>query len=129
MRKYTLLRSLAGIAFVLALGGNIIAAVNVEWSSAGFLKLPASAEVGAMSAVAVDRPQGLIYVLHRGGTPVLQFDSRGNYKNGWGQGAFKVPHGLRVDADGNLWITDNGAHTVQKFSPAGKVLTTIFEAN
>jgi DNA-binding beta-propeller fold protein YncE len=129
MRKYALVRSLPAIALVLAWGSNLAAAVNVEWSSAGFLKIPASAEVGAMSAVAVDRLHGLIYVLHRGGTPVLQFDSRGNYKNGWGQGAFKVPHGMRVDPTGNLWITDNGANTVQKFSPDGKVLATLSEAN
>ncbi len=82
-----------------------------------------------MSAVAVDRAHGFVYVLHRGGTPLLQFDSKGNYLNGWGRGLFKVPHGMRVDAAGNLWITDNGASAVQKFSPAGKVLATISEAN
>ncbi len=99
------------------------------WHSTGFLKLPASAEAGAMSAVAVDRPHGLIYVLHRGGTPLLQFDAKGKYLAGWGQGLFKVPHGLRVDTAGDIWITDNGLHTVRKFSPAGKLLITISEAN
>jgi DNA-binding beta-propeller fold protein YncE len=105
------------------------AAANGAWTSAGFLQMPASAQVGAMSAVAVDRAHGFIYVLHRGGTPLLQFDAKGQYLNGWGQGAFKVPHGLRVDGAGNLWITDNGSHTVQKFSPDGRVLATLSEAN
>ena len=95
----------------------------------GFLKLPAEAEVGAMSAVRVDRAHNLIYVLHRGGTPLLRFDGHGKYLGGWGAGMFKVPHGLRVDADGNLWITDNGLHTVRKFSPEGKLLFTLTEAN
>jgi len=31
--------------------------------------------------------------------------------------------------DGNVWITDNGLNTVKKFSPAGKVLVTIKDAN
>lgn len=82
-----------------------------------------------MSAVAVDRAHGFIYVLHRGRIPVLQFDAHGKYLNGWGEGLFKVAHGMHVDRDGNLWITDNGASNVRKFSPAGKVLLTIAEAN
>jgi DNA-binding beta-propeller fold protein YncE len=98
------------------------------WKSVGFLNLPASAEVGAMSAVAVDRSRGFIYVLHRGGTPLLQFNSSGQYLGGWGAGLFKVPHGLRIDAEGNLWITDNALNTVQRFSPGGKVLLTISES-
>lgn len=96
--------------------------------SAGFLNLPAAADVGAMSAVRVDRTRGLIYVLHRGGIPLLRFDAKGNYLGGWGQGLFKVPHGLRLDRDGNVWITDNGLHTIQKFSPEGKLLLTMKDA-
>jgi DNA-binding beta-propeller fold protein YncE len=111
----------------LAVGGR--AASLPELSSTGFLNLPDSAAVGAMSAVAVDRAHGFIYVLHRGGTPLLQFDSKGKYLGGWGQGLFKVPHGLRIDRAGNIWITDNGLHTVRKFSPDGKVLETVVEAN
>jgi streptogramin lyase len=46
-----------------------------------------------------------------------------------GAGLFVYPHGLHVDADGNLWITDGSAskdgtkgHQVLKLSPDGKVL-------
>src|SRR5262245_3374 len=92
------------------------------YTSAGFLQLPADANVGAMSAVAVDRANGAIYVLHRGGIPLLRFDAKHKYVGGWGAGAFKVPHGLRIDSAGNVWITDNGANTVQQFSPDGKLL-------
>jgi DNA-binding beta-propeller fold protein YncE len=99
-----------------------------SWKSVGFLKLPDAAEVGAMSAVAVDRAHGFIYVLHRGGTPLLQFNDQGKYLGGWGAGLFKVPHGLRVEASGNLWITDNALNTVRKFAPDGKLLLTIDEA-
>jgi streptogramin lyase len=107
----------------------LAAAAPVVYQSAGFMELPASAEVGAMSAVAVDRAHGFIYVLHRGGTPLLQFDAKGKYLAGWGQGVFKVAHGLRIDPAGNVWITDNGLNTVQKFSPAGKLLLALSEAN
>jgi DNA-binding beta-propeller fold protein YncE len=109
-------------AFAADVGGE-------TWKSVGFLNLPASAEVGAMSAVAVDRAHGFIYVLHRGTTPLLRFDAKGKYLGGWGAGLFKVPHGLRIDAKGNLWITDNGLHTVQQFSPDGKLLQTIVDVN
>jgi DNA-binding beta-propeller fold protein YncE len=116
-------------AVALFLSGVIVAAEGTgSWKSAGFLNLPASAEVGAMSAVAVDRAHHVIYVLHRGGTPLLKFDASGKYLGGWGNGLFKVAHGLRIDRDGNLWITDNGLNTVRKFSPDGRLLITLDEA-
>src|SRR5688500_15995823 len=103
-------------------------AFSAGYTSAGFLDLPSSANVGPMSAVAVDRANGRIYVLHRGGTPLLRFDSNGKYQTGWGAGAFKLPHGLRIDKRGDVWITDNAANTVQRFSPDGKLLQTISDA-
>ena len=95
------------------------------FTSAGFLSLPAEANIGPMSAVAIDRTNGRIYVLHRGGLPLLRFDAKGKYETGWGAGAFKLPHGLRIDKRGDVWITDNTANTVQRFSPDGKLLQTI----
>jgi sugar lactone lactonase YvrE len=94
--------------------------------SAGFLQFPPSVELGPVSAVAVGT-NGDLYVLHRGSPPLVVFDSKGKYLRAWGQGLFKVPHGLRVDRDGNLWITDNGLNTVQRFSPDGKLLGAIAE--
>ena len=37
---------------------------------------------------------------------------------------FRNPHGIAVDALGNLYIADSGNHTIRKMSPAG-VVTTI----
>jgi hypothetical protein len=34
-------------------------------------------------------------------------------------------HGMAVDADDNVWITDNGQATVMKLSPQGKLLLTL----
>lgn len=117
-------------AIALFLAGALAAADGTgTWKSTGFLNLPVAADVGAMSAVAVDRTRGFIYVLHRGGTPLLRFNKSGKYLGGWGAGLFKVAHGLRIDSAGNLWITDNGLNTIRKFTPDGKLLQTLDEAN
>jgi len=34
-------------------------------------------------------------------------------------------HGLHVDREDNLWVTDVGSHTVLKFNPEGKLLMTL----
>jgi DNA-binding beta-propeller fold protein YncE len=94
------------------------------YHSTGFLKFPAEVEVGPMSAVAVDGSGGPIYVLHRGEPPLVAFDAQGNYLRAWGQGLFKVPHGLRVDREGRIWTTDNGNHVIRKFTREGRLLAT-----
>jgi hypothetical protein len=92
--------------------------------STGFIKFPAEVELGAMSAVAVDS-QDRIYVLHRGEIPLLAFDAQGKYVRGWGQGLFKVAHGLRVDREDNIWTTDNGNSLLRKFNREGRLLQTV----
>lgn len=92
--------------------------------SQGFLAFPPGVEIGAVSSVAVDR-EDRVYVLQRGEPPVLAFDSSGKFVMGWGQGLFKVPHGLCVDSDGNLWTTDNSNHTIRKFTNKGELLLTL----
>jgi DNA-binding beta-propeller fold protein YncE len=94
------------------------------YTSTGFLKFPAEVEVGPMSAVAIDA-QDRIYVLHRGEPPLVAFDKDGNFVSAWGQELFKVPHGLRVDREGNIWTTDNGNHVLRKFNAAGRLLSTL----
>jgi DNA-binding beta-propeller fold protein YncE len=96
------------------------------YRSAGFLEIPPSVRVDSVSAVEIDS-KGRIYVLHRGEPPLLQFDRNGKYVKGWGEGTFKVAHGLRVDRDDNIWTTDNALHVVRKFSPEGKLLLTLGE--
>jgi DNA-binding beta-propeller fold protein YncE len=92
--------------------------------STGFLKFPPEVEVGAMSSVAVDA-EDRIFVLHRGEPPLVAFDKDGNYVRSWGTGLFKVPHGLRVDAEGKIWTTDNGNHVLRKFNREGRLLVTL----
>jgi DNA-binding beta-propeller fold protein YncE len=66
-----------------------------------------------------------VYVAHRGteADPIVVFDRKGEKMlASWGRGLFTTIHGLRVDPDGNVWVTDTGDHRVWKFSPTGEVL-------
>ena len=62
--------------------------------------------------------------------PVLKFDRHtGEVLAEFGAGLFVLPHGLHVDPDGNVWVTDSQGneagtkgHQVIKFSPEGEIL-------
>jgi NHL repeat len=73
--------------------------------------------------------------------PIHHFDASGKEIGSFGAGLFAWPHGIHVDKDGNLWVTDARTTTadelkkfpgekpkgsvVIKFSPDGKVLMTL----
>src|SRR4029453_4538212 len=40
-------------------------------------------------------------------------------------GLYVMPHGIRVDPDGNVWTTDAATSLVRKFDPRGTLLLTI----
>jgi len=104
-------------------------------------KPPGGVPWAAVTAVEMARDGG-IYVVHRcsgnscaGRTepPILKFDKSGKLLKSWGEGMFVFPHGSTVDAQGNLWVTDeqtqNGKGSqVFKFNPDGKVLLTLGKA-
>ncbi|KAI9433767.1 NHL repeat-containing protein [Russula earlei] len=52
----------------------------------------------------------------------------GKLINSWGDSLFIMPHGLTVDKNNNVWLTDVGLHQVFKFSHEGKLLLTLGEA-
>jgi sugar lactone lactonase YvrE len=80
--------------------------------------------MGAPAAVAFDA-KGHLWVLTRGPQPLFEFDADGSFLRAFGQGLFTRTHGLRFDTDGNIWVSDVGAHIVVKLSPAGQVLMTL----
>lgn len=67
--------------------------------------------------------------------PVIKFNMEGQAVASFGGGMFIWPHGIHVDKDGNVWVTDavlaartpegKRGHQVIKFSPTGQVLMTL----
>ena len=107
-----------------------------------WFKLPAGRMWGSTSAVDVDRDGTSIWVAERCGAntcagkmdpPILKFDQSGTLVKSFGGGMFVFPHGIAVDKDGNIWVTDGQGrdgkgHQVFKFSPDGEVLMTLGKA-
>jgi streptogramin lyase len=65
--------------------------------------------------------------------PILKFDATGKLVRSFGAELLVFPHGLHVDRDGNIWVTDgvhrgNKGQQVLKFSPDGKVLLRLGKA-
>jgi sugar lactone lactonase YvrE len=136
----------------------------------GWAKMPAGRTWGSTSAVDIDPDGSSIWVAERCGANscwdtatgqaspldvVLKFDANGNLVKSFGAGMFVFPHGIHVDREGNVWVTDGrdniprpargrgGAdapaapqppppqpakifgNQVFKFSPDGKLLLTL----
>ncbi len=124
---------------------------------ANYFKLPDGREWGSTSAVEIDKDGRSIWVGERCGTnscagsnlpSILKFDPSGKLVKSFGEGLLLFPHGIFVDRDGNVWVTDGqddaprpqgtAANTllgpppgatrgnqVFKFSPDGKLLMTL----
>jgi peptidylamidoglycolate lyase len=45
----------------------------------------------------------------------------------WGAATFIMPHGLTIDRDDNVWLTDVGRHQVFKFTHDGRLLLALGE--
>jgi DNA-binding beta-propeller fold protein YncE len=116
--------------------------------------LPAGFEWGELADADVDA-DGTLWVLHRpptpGGTawkegrtrggevPVLKFDKAYQLVKSFGKGLMLQPHGLHIDPEGNVWVTDSGPFYEQgvtsgkgfqvfKFNRDGKLLMTLGKA-
>ena len=85
--------------------------------------MPDGWKFGRVSSVATDG-NGEVYVFQRGpkADPIVVFDSKGKYLRSWGKGMFGQAHGMRVDRNGHVWVTDNGDHQVMKFNRTGELL-------
>ena len=69
--------------------------------------------------------KGHIFIFTRSGdTRLFQFDQNGKFVREWGVGlyGFEMAHGVRVDAQDNIWTVDEGTNMVVKFSPEGRVV-------
>jgi len=110
----------------------------------GWGTLPDGRVWGSTAGVDIG-PDGNVWAYDRCGTntcadsdlaPIFKFDkSSGKVLTSFGGGMIVFPHGLYVDKDGNVWVTDGQANKqgtkgqqVFKFSPQGKVLLTLGKA-
>ncbi|MEO5895430.1 MAG: peptidyl-alpha-hydroxyglycine alpha-amidating lyase family protein [Vicinamibacterales bacterium] len=148
----------SGFFGLLAIGWLAGVQPNPYRTVEGWARMPEGRTWGATSAVDIDKDGRSIWVAERCGAnsclnsdlpAVLKFDPSGKLVAAFGGGLMIFPHGIHVDRDGNVWVTDGqdnqprparGApvdaplphappklvgHQVFKFSPEGKVLLTL----
>ena len=129
------------IAAIVSMFPSAYAQDNPYRVEEGWAKYPEGRKWGSTSAVDVDR-DGNIWVFERCGdrscaesnlAPIFKFDRSGKAVKWFGAGMFVFPHGMHIDRDGNVWVTDadgkdGKGHQVVKFSPDGKVLLALGKA-
>jgi len=108
-------------------------------------QLPSNFKLGNPTGLGIDTNQN-IFVFHRadrtwpllGAMPttaissntILMLDRQsGKILNSWGSNLFIMPHGLTIDQQNNVWVTDVGLHQIFKFSHEGKLLLCLGIAN
>src|SRR2546421_9620556 len=129
LRRFHMSRFFAAAAFLLALGAGASGQDNPYHVVLGWPQLPSNIKLGGVISVEPDA-KGNVWVFHRNQPPILEFDRSGALIKSFGTDMFVQPHGMTVDRDGNLWVTDSQGkdgkgHQVFKFSPDGKVLMTL----
>lgn len=131
-------------------GAPVNQAPNPYRTIEGWARLPEGRAWGSTSAVEIDRDGRSIWVAERCSAnscagsdldPILKFDSAGTLVKSFGAGMLLSPHGIFVDHEGNVWVTDcactgtaqqrqtpGKGHQVYKFSPDGTLLLTLGKA-
>lgn len=91
----------------------------------GWPALPDGYALGQATGVDVDS-QNRVWVFHRAARPVLCIDGdTGEIISSFGDDLFDNEHGLAVDADDNVWVTDANTHVVEQYSPAGELMKSL----
>ena len=118
-----------GIAAIACASDSTADPPNPYRAVENWAQLPPGVQWGQVISVAPDA-QGHIWVFHRSDPPILEFDASGKNLKSFGSGMFVQPHGLTIDRQGNIWVTDQQGKDGKgqqafKFSPEGKVLMTL----
>lgn len=75
-------------------------------------------------------PEGNVFISDGyGNARVMKFDSQGKYLSSWGTkgdepGQFNLPHGIVVDAKGQVYVADRENKRIQVFDSDGRFLKT-----
>jgi len=85
---------------------------------------PANVRWEAVTGVSVDA-QDRIWALVHGNMPIQVYSTDGKLLDAWEKVDAEIPHQIRIDHDGNIWLSDTGLHVVRKFSPKGELLLTL----
>ena len=119
--------------------------VTANWGT-----LPEGREWGSTAGIDIDPIDGHIWAYERCGAgtfgagapitcdsnpvdPIFKFDrNTGEVLANFGSGVMVTPHGIHVDAEGNVWVTDfavnaegTKGHQVHKFSQDGELLMSL----
>jgi len=92
-----------------------------------FFKLPANLYFGEGIGIATNS-KGHVFVYTRSGdTRLFEFDQNGAFVREIGQGLYglEFAHAVRVDAQDNIWVVDEGTNMVIKFNPEGRVVMVL----
>jgi peptidylamidoglycolate lyase len=146
------------IYFLLAIPGLLIVAYFLQPTKKGkgldasiryelvqhWPDLPKDLELGNPTGLSIDTTGNIVVFCRRnrkwpllGSMPTKPIQSKtiliinkdnGKLINSWGNSLFIMPHGLTVDNENNIWVTDVGLHQVFKFSHDGKLLMKLGEA-
>lgn len=101
-----------------------------------WLQLPEGYILGQPTGIGIDSRQN-VFVFHRANrtwiepfpetfipsnTVLVLEKITGKVLDSWGTNRFIMPHGLTVDKQDNIWLTDVGLHQIFKFTREGKLL-------
>jgi sugar lactone lactonase YvrE len=88
-----------------------------------FMKLPPNIYMGEGIGIATNSKGHIFVNTCAQQTRNFEFDQNGNYVREIGKDlyGFVFCHGIRVDAQDNIWVIDEGANSIIKFNPAGRV--------
>jgi len=88
-----------------------------------FMKLPPNVYMGEGIGIATNSKGHIFVNTCAQQTRNFEFDQNGNYVREIGKDlyGFVFCHGIRVDAQDNIWVIDEGANSIIKFNPEGRV--------
>ena len=124
------LSAMAAVAVVLATVAMAAQSAPATYQRVvGWAPAPGGTTWGQVPGMAIDAT-GRLFVFRRGEPPVVELDADGMVLKTWGEKQFVWPHGIRVDREGYLWITDGRARDgvgqqVFKYTRDGRLLMTL----